>query len=319
MTIPSEHMQALTYQGLPGYKSPRIRSVKRPVPGPGQVLIRVAASSLNPIDWKLRSGVLGFLTPMVRLGAIPGFDFVGQVIASGEDSMPFAVGDRVFGMLNFRTLGSLAEYLVADVTDIAFAGDSLDNPTLAGLPLAGMTALQSIRDLGQIHAGQNLLVIGASGGVGHLAVQMGKRLGARVTAITSTRNVDFVKGLGADEVVDYTLGEGVKGRFDVIFDAVVSKPYSQWKELLSAAGTYVSVLPTAELIIRSQISRNSSGKKVRLIGVKPSRSDLEWLRDLAVNGRLNVNVDSNFGLAEGATALLRSQTGRARGKIIVSL
>jgi NADPH:quinone reductase-like Zn-dependent oxidoreductase len=313
-----EVMQAVTYRGFPGFKTPRLELVTVPKPGPGQVLIRTEASALNPIDWKLRKGVLGCLTPWAQLSPIPGFDFVGRIVDSGADSADFVPGDRVFGMLNFRTLGSLAEYLIADAADLAFAGQSLDPESLAGLPLAGMTALQSIRDLGQLKAHQRLLVIGGSGGVGHLAVQIGKAMGAHVTAITGPTNVDFVAQLGADDVQNYAEGDRVKGPFDVILDAVVSQSYGEWKQHLSASGTYVSALPTLELLIRSRITQKSSAQKVRIIGVRPRRTDLEYLRALSEKGALTVAVDSRFRLEQASQALDRSQSGRARGKIIVS-
>jgi len=313
-----EVMQAVVYRGFPGFKTPLLETVRVPKPGPGQVLIRTEASALNPIDWKLRKGVLGCLTPWAQLSPIPGFDFVGRIVDTGTDSADFVPGDRVFGMLNFRTLGSLAEYLIADAADLAFAGQSLDPESLAGLPLAGMTALQSIRDLGHLKAHQRLLVIGGSGGVGHLSVQIGKAMGAHVTAITGPTNVDFVAQLGADDVQNYAEGDRVTGPFDVILDAVVSQSYGEWKQHLSATGTYVSALPTLELLIRSRITQTSSAQKVRIIGVRPRRTDLEYLRALSEKGTLTVAVDSRFRLEQARQALDRSQSGRARGKIIVS-
>lgn len=309
-------MMAVAYRGFPGLKVPRIEAVKVPVPKAGQLLIKADASAINPIDWKLRKGILGLLTPLAGISPIPGFDFVGHVVSTGEGSRRFQVGDRVFGMLNFKTMGSLADLIVADGVEVALAGDTLDDATLAGLPLAGMTALQSIRDLGQLQPTGRLLVIGGSGGVGHLGIQIGKALGAHVTAITGPHNVGFVKGLGADHVINYRERADIEGTYDVILDTVVSRPYRHWARFLSRNGTYVSVLPSPELLFRSVMTRNSSGKKVRIIGVKPSSRDLAWLRHLAEQGQLTLAVDSVYPRDQVAEALKRSQSGRARGKII---
>lgn len=317
MTKRPEQMKAVAYQGIPGFKLPQLVSRRVPAPGPGQVLIQTAASALNPIDWKLRKGILGLLTPCARLSAIPGFDFVGKVVALGAGASRFAIGDRVFGMLNFRTMGSLSDFLIADEAELSRAGDHLDDATLAGLPLAGMTALQAIRDLGQLKPLNRLLVVGGSGGVGHLGVQIGKALGARVTAVTGPRNVDHVRQLGADEVINYAGNADLTGPFDVILDAVVSKSYRHWAKHLSPSGTYVSALPSLDLLIRSRLTRHAKGKKVRIIGVHPSHLDLEWLRGQAEQGSVRLIVDSRYRLETADEAIMRSQSGRARGKIIL--
>lgn len=311
-------MKAATYRGKPGARQVVLATAMVPKPASGQILVKVEASAVNPIDWKLRQGALGILTALTRLTPIPGFDFVGRVTALGPDVSSFSAGDRVFGMLNFKTMGSLSEYVIANVAETASAGHALDDATLAGLPLAGMTALQSIRNLGSLSSGQRLLVIGGSGGVGHIGVQLGKALGAHVTAITGPRNVEFVQGLGADTVINYAEGNEAEGPFDVILDTVVSKPYQHWAKCLTDLGVYVSVLPNLELLIRSRMTATNSGRKVRIIGVKPLRSDLEVLRDLAETAKLKLSVDNTYPLEKAREALERSQSGRARGKIILT-
>ena len=308
----------MAYRGCPGFKVPHLES--RPVPRPkaGQIQVAVEASAVNPIDWKLRKGILGMLTPLAGMSPIPGFDFVGRVVALGEASERFSVGDRVFGMLNFKTMGSLADFVVADADEVDLAGDTLSLATLAGLPLAGMTALQAIRDLGQLKSSDRLLVIGGSGGVGHLGVQIGKALGAHVTAITGPLNVEWVRHLGADHVINYQERDGADGHYDVILDAVASRSYGHWAQFLTPEGAYVSVLPSLDLLIRRVGSRQASGKKAFVIGVKPSAQDLAWLRKRAEQGQLSLKVDATYSLDQAAEALLRSQSGRARGKIILS-
>ena len=291
-----------------------------PVPGPGQILVEVAACSVNPIDWKLRSGLLRWLAPL-RLSAVPCFDFAGVVQALGPQAAGFAAGERVFGMLPMAGLGAAAECLAVDAAYVAAMPAGLDFQAAAGLPLAGMTALQALRDQGRLAAGQRVLVVGAAGGVGHYAVQIAKAMGARVAGVCGPRNLDLVRGLGADEVIDYTRdgGGAPAPPFDVVFDTVMSRPFSHWRPSLAGRGVYVSLLPKPGLWLRSLALPLCGRQRVRFTVVKPNRVDLAWLGGLAAAGRLRTVVDSVHPLAGLPAALRKSQSGRARGKIIVQV
>lgn len=314
-------MKSMQFKPYGGLEQLRRVEAPLPVPNPRQILVQVAATSVNPIDWKLRGGMLRWITGMARLPAIPCFDFAGQVTALGAAVADFAVGDRVFGMLSMKTLGAAADYLVVDAADVAPLPVSLDDHSAAGLPLAGMTALQALRDQGGLGAGQRLLIVGASGGVGHYGVQIAKAMGAHVTGVCGGRNVELVRSLGADEVIDYTRGgAGIGGKpFDVILDAVMSLPFAHWRPHLSEQGVFVSLLPKPDHLLHAWTLPLHSRQRLRFTTVKPNRPDLEYLARLSVQGQLRTVIDSVHPLEELATALRKSQGGRARGKIIVSV
>ncbi len=294
--------------------------VPTPQPGPGQVLIEVAASAVNPIDWNLHNGMLRWVRP-VRFPATPCFDFAGEVKALGPQTLGFKPGDRVFGMLPLRAYGAAAVYLAVDAACVAAMPGNLSFQEAAGLPLAGMTALQALRDQGRLVANRRVLVVGASGVVGHYAVQIAKALGAQVTGICSTRNIDLVRSLGADEVIDYTRNEArpLAGHFDLIFDTVMSQAFSHWHPSLARDGVYVSLLPQLGLILHSLTLPLYSRQRVRFTFVKPNREDLGYLGGLAQNGQLRTVIDSVHPLTGLPAALQKGQTGRARGKIILAV
>ena len=220
-------MKTIQFNAYGGPEQLILAEVPTPQPGPGQVLVEVAASAVNPIDWKLHSGLLRWVRP-VRFPATPCFDFAGEVKALGPQTSGFKPGERVFGMLPMRAYGAAAEYLAVDAAYVAAMPGNLSFQEAAGLPLAGMTALQALRDQGRLAANQRVLIVGASGGVGHYAVQIAKALGAQVTGVCSTRNIDLVRSLGADAVIDYTRNEAMSqhGPFDLIFDTVMSQAFS---------------------------------------------------------------------------------------------
>lgn len=258
---------------------------------------------------------------MTGIPATPCFDFAGQVKALGTAVTDFAVGDRVFGMLSMKTLGAAAEYLVLDAANAAPIPVALDDHSAAGIPLAGMTALQSLRDHGGLRAGQRVLIIGASGGVGHYAVQIAKAMDTHVAGVCGSRNVELVRSLGADEVIDYTHDDArsVGKPFDVILDAVMSLPFARWRPHLSEQGVFVSLLPKPDHLLHAWTLPFHSRQRLRFTTVKPNRQDLEYLASLAEQGKLRTVIDSVHPLEERATAMRKSQAGRARGKIIVSV
>ena len=190
-------MKAMQYQQYGGPDQLRLADVPRPQPGARQLLVRVAASSVNPIDWKLHNGSLRWLTP-VRFPSIPGYDLAGEVVEAGAEVRRFRPGDSVFAMADVRPGRASAEYAVVGEAAAAYMPANLSAADAAAVPLAGLTALQCLRDLGHIRAGQRVLVIGASGGVGHFAVQLANTWGTEVTGVCGPRHVELVRGLGAD-------------------------------------------------------------------------------------------------------------------------
>ena len=313
-------MKTMQFKAYGGPEQLVMAEVPTPQPGPGQALVEVAASAVNPIDWKLHSGLLRWVRP-VRFPATPCFDFAGEVKALGPQTTGIQLGERVFGMLPMRAYGAAAEYMVVDAAYVAVMPGNLSFQEAAGLPLAGMTALQALRDQGRLVAKQRVLIVGASGGVGQYAVHIAQALGAQVTGVCSTRNIDLVRSLGADAVIDYTRNEAMSqhGPFDLIFDTVMSQAFSHWHPSLGRDGVYVSLLPQAGLILHSLTLPLYSRQRVRFTFAKPNREDLAYLGGLAQNGQLRTVIDSVHPLAELHAALQQGQTGRARGKIIVAV
>ena len=276
----------------------------RPEPGPVEVLVRVHAAGVNPTDWKARArgGPLGAAGPFV-----PGYDVSGVVEAVGPGVRMYQPGDEVFGMPLFpKPAGAYAEYVVAPPRHFARKPAGLDHVTAAGLPLAGLTAWQSLVDFARVRPGQRVLVHAAAGGVGHLAVQVAKARGAHVIATASATKHDFVLGLGADEVIDYTAIDfsEATGDLDIVLDTIGGDYNARSRGLLRPGGTYIGLAAPAE-----------DG----FLLVEPDHAGMLALVDLVEKGQLAVTIDSVFPLADAVKAHERGETGRARGKIILKV
>jgi NADPH:quinone reductase-like Zn-dependent oxidoreductase len=310
----------MQFNGYGGPEKIRLTEVPRPSPGRNQLLIRLSASSINPIDWKLHSGILRWVKPL-RFPSTPCFDFAGTISQTGHDVTGWATGDRVFGMLPINGLGAAAEYVAVDSGYVCRLPDGLDFESMAGLPLAGMTALQALRDQGQLKPGQKLLVIGAAGGVGHYAVQIGRRLGARVTALCGDRNLTFCHEIGAETVLDYTQENPslLKEDFDVILDCAGHVPLSRWQPALGPEGCYVALLPSLSLGLAALQLKLFSRQRIRVTLVRAKPADLAWLANQALAGELKTVIDEVFPLEKLSDALEKSRAGHARGKIILSI
>lgn len=310
----------MQFNGYGGPEKLRLTEVPRPSPGRNQLLIRLSASSINPIDWKLHSGILRWVKPL-RFPSTPCFDFAGTISQTGHDVTGWATGDRVFGMLPINGLGAAAEYVAVDSGYVWRLPDGLDFESMAGLPLAGMTALQALRDQGQLKPGQKLLVIGAAGGVGHYAVQIGRRLGARVTALCGDRNLTFCHEIGAETVLDYTQENPslVKEDFDVVLDCAGHVPFSRWQPALGREGFYVALLPSLSLGLAALQLKLFSRQRIRVTLVRAQPADLAWLANQALAGELKTVIDEVFPLEKLSDALEKSRAGHARGKIILSI
>ena len=318
-------MKAILYTT---YGSPdvlQLKEVAKPTPKAHEVLVKVYAASANPADWHLLRGEpflarleAGLLKPKnIRLGA----DVAGRVEAIGSNVTQLQVGDAVFGELPLDGLGSFAEYICAPEALVALKPTNLTFEQAASVPLAAFTALQGLRDKGQLRPGQKVLINGASGGVGTFAVQLAKALGAAaVTGVCSTRNVELVRSIGADQVIDYTQTDFTRTgqRYDLIFDAVGNRSVADLKRALTPAG----IASVAGFTSLARLFQHMllGGKKVGMMETaKANQKDLLLLKELLEAGKVVPVIDRSYGLAETADAIRYLETGRARGKVIITV
>jgi NADPH:quinone reductase-like Zn-dependent oxidoreductase len=311
-------MRAVVVDAYGGPEVLRPTTVPRPVPKRGQVLVRTRFIGVNPKDVIVRKGKFQIATGK-RFPLIVGHDIAGEVVEAGVGS-DIAEGELVFGMINDFAGRAYAEYAAVDAQQLAKVPSSIELRVAAAAPLAAQTALQALRDDAHLKPGQNVLINGASGGVGVFAVQIAKILGAQVTAVCSHRNTELVRELGADRVIDYTktdlvdLGE----RFDAIFDVFGNYSFDRLKHLLTPRGTYVQTVPSARIfkdIARTFVAR----RRAKLVIVKSRRAQLEWIRQQIDAGSLRVVVDRSFALDDAAEAHRYMETKRARGKVVLEV
>ncbi|MER7457383.1 NAD(P)-dependent alcohol dehydrogenase [Micromonospora sp. NPDC126480] len=312
----------------------QLADVDPPVPAADEVLVRVEAAALNAYDWHVMRGdprlarlSLGRSRPRAR---IRGRDFAGRVEAVGTDVHQVRTGDAVFGDLGDAN-GAFAEYVCVPAALVAPKPANLTPQQAAALPLAGITALMGLRDAGRVEPGQRVLVNGASGGVGTLAVQLAKIHGATVTGVCSTRNVDLVRSLGADDVVDYTRDDFTHGagRHDVVFDLVGNRSLTALRRALAPAGTLVlsgggvyrggSLVGPVWLIARGRLLAPFIRHRVVVLDTGPSRQHLEALRGYAEAGRLTPVIDRTYPLHEVPQAVRYLEGEHARAKVVITI
>ena len=311
-------MKAVTFDRYGSAQELQYRELEKPIAKSTELLVRVRASSVNPVDWKIRQGHLQLLTGF-NFPIIVGSDISGVVVEVGREVTKFKVGDEVYTCLNPLTGGACAEYCAVTESVVAIKPCNITHAEAATVPIAGLTALQSLRDLGGIQAGSKVLINGASGGVGIFAVQVAKAMNAEVTGVCSAKNQDFVKGLGADFVLDYAEVDFTQQleKYDIILDAVGTKTFSKCENVLEPEGVYISTLPSFDNLAPMFFSSFISGKKAKLIVASPNPSDLGILRELIESGKVEPIVDRTYSLAEVAAAHAYSETGRAVGKIAI--
>lgn len=313
-------MKAFYRTGIGGPEVMQYGDLPEPTPGAGDVLVDVRASSLNPLDWKLRGGVLGFLTGR-GLPKPLGSDFAGVVRALGPGVTGFAVGDRVYGAVPIflGRPGAHAERVVAAAKDIRKLPDGWSFEQGAALPVAGLTALVGLRRCGDLR-GKTVLINGATGGVGHLALQIAKARGARVVAVCSARNAALARSLGADEVLDY--GEvdvtAPDRSWDVFFDAFGQVGFSRAARALAAKGVYTTTLPRPAAMFLSLLGRLLGGKRVVLANMGKRPEDYAALERLVQAG-VKAVVEQTFPLERGAEAFAVCEAGRTRGKVLLTI
>lgn len=304
------------------YGAPEVleyRSVQRPQIKPDQVLIRVRASSVNPIDWKIRQGMLKML-PGQRFPMILGFDIAGEVAAVGAQTTQFRVGDAVYAYSDQFPGGGYAEYAAVSEKVVAPKPTNLSDEQAAAVPLAATTALQALRDEGKVDAGDRVLINGTSGGVGTFAVQIAKALGAEVTAVCSTKNIELVRSLGADRTIDYSQQDFTQEntKYNVIFDVKGNQSFSRCKSVLHPQGIYVTTQPLPGDFIQSVVTFFSA-QKAKVILAKANATDLLYLKEQIEAGKIRSIVDRPYPLSEIAEAHRYSEAGHAVGKIVITI
>lgn len=313
-------MKAVTISGYGGNEVVDIADVPVPVPGEDDVLIKVHAASINPVDWKIRNGMLKIFTGR-SFPKILGSECAGEVVETGACVQQFKKGDCVIGYPGIKRLAAFAEYVCVDQGSTFVKPGNVRFEEASTLPIAGLTALQALRDLGKVAEGGHVLINGASGGVGTFAVQIAKILGARVTAVCSAGNAAMVRDLGADRVLDYAREDFTKGgeRFDVVFDAVAKRSFAECKRVMAAKGVYVSTLPSASVLLNQYLTGFFTRRTAKAVMVKPNAADMEWMKNHIEAGRIRVVIDKTYPLEQIKEALIYSESGKARGKVVVSM
>lgn len=297
-----------------------LADVPQPAIKSDQLLVKVAASSINPIDWKIRKGMLKILTGS-KFPKILGFDISGSVVEVGSSVTKFKVGDEVYARLDNITGGAYAEYAAVSETVTALKPKNMSHIEAAAVPLAAMTALQALRDLGNLKAGQKVLINGASGGVGTYAVQIAKILGAEVTGVCSAANADLVRGLGADRVIDYKQQDFTQDsvKYNIVFDAIGNSSLGKCQQVLTPQGIYITTQPFPIDYIKSFLTSLLPGQKYKVILLREKDSDLIYLKEQIELGKIRSVIDRTYPLSEVAAAHTYSETGRAVGKIAIAL
>jgi NADPH:quinone reductase-like Zn-dependent oxidoreductase len=305
----SAHMKAAVYTKAKTGKVLEMKDLEQPVPKNNEVVIRVRAASINPLDWRMK-------------GQRPGVDVAGQVAAVGGAVTQFKVDDAVFGLCK----GAFAEYACAPEAKLVKKPESLSFDQAAAVPVAGLTALQGLRDKGHLQSGQKVLINGAAGGIGTFAVQIAKSFGANVTGVCSTKNVELVRSLGADRIIDYTRDDFTQDseRYDLLLDNVGNRTLSAMNRVLTPTG--MCVMAGAPKELRAAFIRLLKAfgwslfirQKFKFFIAKMNRDDLTILCGLIKAGKLTPQIDRRYPLDETADALAYVEEGHARAKVVIA-
>jgi NADPH:quinone reductase-like Zn-dependent oxidoreductase len=312
-------MKAVVINAFGGSDVIEVRDMPTPTVRPGDVLIRVRAAGVNPVDWKTREGQTRIVVGS-RFPKVLGSECAGEVVEAGSLVTKYKKGAEVVATTGFR-LGAYAEFAAIPEKTVFPKPNSMSFEEAAAIPIAGMTAYTALRDKGAIAAGKKVLINGASGGVGTFAVQIAKLYGADVTAVCSSANESLVKGLGADRVIDYHHQDFTRSsdRYDIIFDAVSSRSFGECRKVLSSRGVYINTLPSFSIFRDILLTSLVPGKKVATIMVGFRAADIAWLCGQVEAGRIKVVLDRVFPLDRVKDALAYSQTGRVRGKVVLKV
>jgi NADPH:quinone reductase-like Zn-dependent oxidoreductase len=323
-------MKAAVYRCYGSTDVLKIEKIAKPIPADNRVLVKVQAASVNPLDWHYMQGKPYVMRPGSGIGAPNsihmGADFAGTIESVGKDVKRFKPGDEVFGDRD----GAFAEYVsVGENGAIALKPSNMSMEQAAAVPIAGITALQALRDKGKIQSGQKVLINGASGGVGTFAVQIAKSYGAEVTGVCSGKNADMVRSIGADHVIDYTKDDFTHGseRYDLIIDNVGNHSSSEIRRVLKPNGSVVTVGgpsdnawlgPLTGLLSDMIVSRFVSQKMIFMLA-QANKEDMDVLRDMMQAGKLTPVIDRRYKLEQTAEAIGYLEQGHARGKVIITV
>jgi len=317
----------------PKYGSPdvlQLKEIEKPTFNEDEVLVNVHAASVNAYDWHLLTADIflvrlmggGLLKPKnTKLGA----DIAGRVEAVGRNVKQFQQGDEVFGDIAAYGNGGFGEYVSVPESALALKPANLSFEAAAAVPMAAVTALQGLRDQGQIQPGQKVLINGASGGVGTFAVQIAKSFGAEVTAVCSTRNMDQAHSLGADHVIDYTQEDFTQNgqQYDLILAVNGYHPLSAYKRALTPKGIYVmaggSPAQIFQAMLLGPMNSKTGGRKMGGVSAKPNQKDLVYIKELLEAGKVVPVIDKRYPLSETAEALRYLGEGHARGKVVITV
>jgi len=303
-----------------------LKEVEKPAPKEDEVLVKIYAASIN--DGNL-SAIKGkpFLVRLMGYGllkpknTIPGSDIAGQVEAVGMNAKQFQPGDEIFGDIGDCGFGAFAEYVSVPENALAPKPVNITYEEAASVPQYALVALQGLRDNGQIQAGQKVLINGASGGIGTFAVQIAKSYGTEVTGVCSTKNLDLVRSLGADHVIDYTQDDFTKSeqRYDLILDSAANRSISDYTRALSPEGSYVAVAFNPSALLRGPLISMTGSKKVSQLSHKPNVDDLVYMKDLIEAGKVVPVIDRRYPLSEIAEAFSYFEEGHPAGKVVITV
>ena len=318
-------MKAIVQERFGSPEGLALRETDRPVVGDDDVLVKVRAASVNAADWHLMKRLPHVIATLLRMprSRIRGSDLAGEVETVGRNVTRLGPGDAVFG----GGTGSFAEYATSSERRLAPKPKNLTFEQAASIPMAGVTALQGLRDTASLQPGQRVLIYGAGGGVGTFAVQIAKALGASVTAVSATRNLALLRTLGADDVIDYTAEDFTKRgpRYDVLFDVGSDRSLSDCRRVLAPDGVLVVVGAAGGLprimarMLETQLRSRLGGQRIRSFLAKGRYEDLVTLKDLAEAGQLSPVIDRTYPLSEAADAIRHVGTRGARGKVVISV
>jgi NADPH:quinone reductase-like Zn-dependent oxidoreductase len=320
-------MKAIVYTKYGPPEALQLREVAKPTPKGDEVLIKVRAASVNRSDWEgLRGKPLyarlgGLLKPRHQ---ILGSDIAGRVEMAGTNVSRFQPGDEVFGDILPR-LGGFAEYVCARESALALKPASMTFEEAAAIPQAAVIALQGIRDKGHVQPGNKVLINGAGGGAGTFAVQLAKLYGAEVTGVDNTGKSDFMRSLGADHVIDHTREDFTKNReqYDLILDIVAHRSVFAYKRALGSNGSYFlaggSVATMLQILLVGPWIGRTTGKKIRILAVRPNMEDVEYMKDLIEAGKVTPVIDKTYPLNEVPEAIGYVGEGQAQGKVVITV
>ncbi|MBD2306609.1 NADP-dependent oxidoreductase [Chroococcidiopsis sp. FACHB-1243] len=300
-------MKAIRMHAYGGADVLKYEDAPLPLPAADEVLIRIYAAGVNPVDWKIREGYVG---KTFNLPHILGADVAGVVESVGDAVQRLKPGDEVYGYASLRREGTYAEYIAAKESEVTLKPESIDFIQAAALPVAALTSWQAMFDTAYLEAGQKILIHAASGGVGSIAVQLAKAKGARVIGTASARNTELIRKLGVDEAIDYqaTPFEDVVRDLDVVLDTIGGETRSRSLKVLKPDGILVSIVGS---------SQESASVRVAITHVQPNAAQLDEITTFIDSGQVKPYVETVLPLSEAAQAHQLSQSGRTRGKIVL--